>query len=240
MSTSIIQSDLTTYPSKIKDWPESERPRERLLREGAGPLSEAQLLAILLRTGTRQKTAQALAMELLDRFGGLRGLDAQSVESLCRIKGMGLAKACQLKAALELAKKLTQQNWVKDQRVNSSEEVYQYLRLRLRDLPREEFFVLYLTTRHDILDCESLFKGTLTESLVSPRDIVHGALQHGAAALILAHNHPSGDPLPSEEDKNVTRKITQACSYFDLRVLDHLIISREKYFSFADAGMMQK
>jgi DNA repair protein RadC len=231
---------MTPYPSRIKDWPESERPRERLLREGATPLSEAQLIAILLRTGTRRKTAQALAMELLDRFGGLRGLDGQSIEALCTINGMGLAKACQLKAALELAKKLTQQTWARDQRINSSEEVYQYLRLRLRDLPREEFFVLYLTTRHDILDCTSLFKGTLTESLVSPRDIVHGALQRGAAAMILAHNHPSGDPQPSEEDRQVTRKIGGACAYFDLRLIDHLIVGRDGYFSFADAGLPLK
>jgi len=231
---------MSPFPTKIKDWPLSERPRERLLREGAGPLSEAQLIAILLRTGTRQKSAQALALELLDRFGGLRGLDAQSVGSLCQVSGMGVAKACQLKAALELAKKLTQQVWAKEQRIHNSEEVYQYLRLRLRDLPREEFFVLYLTTRHDILDCESLFKGTLTESLVSPRDIVHGALQRGAAALILAHNHPSGDPQPSDEDRNVTRKIAHACAYFDLRLLDHLIIGREQFYSFADAGLMPK
>ncbi|HNW61127.1 MAG TPA: DNA repair protein RadC [bacterium] len=227
------------YPNRITDWPEEERPRERLLHYGPDALSEAELLAIILHTGAGKTTVVDLARQLITRFNGLRGLDAAPVASLQEIKGMGDAKACQIKAALELAKRFSQQRWTRQEvRVQSSEDVYQYLHLRLRDLKREVFQVLFLTTRHDIIADRILFEGSLTESVVSPREVIATALQHAAAAVILVHNHPSGDPHPSTEDKRVTDKIILACRPFDLAVLDHLIIGRDTYFSFADQGLI--
>ncbi len=229
---------MAPYSNTIKDWPEGERPRERLVKYGPESLSEAQLLAILLRTGSRRQTAFSLALELLDKYKNVRGLSTVPLETLCKIKGVGIAKACQIKAALELGKRLIQHKYQLEDRVHCAEEVYQYLRLRLRDLTREEFSVLFLTARHDIINMQTIYKGTLTESLVSPRDIVFSALQYAAAAIILAHNHPSGDPSPSPEDKKVTQKIVRACNYFDLKVLDHIIVSRDSYFSFAEQGLL--
>ncbi len=230
---------MSDYPNRITDWPEEERPRERLLRCGADALSEAELLAILLRVGAGKTTAVDLARQLISRFNGLRGLDAAPAAALQEVKGMGHAKACQIKAALELAKRFSQQRWNRQEvRIQSSEDVYRYLHLRLRDLSREVFQVLFLTTRHDIIADKILFEGSLTESVVSPREIISTALQHAAAAVILAHNHPSGDPHPSAEDKKVTEKIVLACRPFDLSVLDHLIIGRDAYFSFADEGLI--
>ena len=225
-------------PNRITDWPESERPRERMLGHGADALSEAELLAILLRTGSGKRTAVDLARHLLTTYGGLRGLDQIAIQDLQGVHGIGTAKACQLKAALELAKRFGQQKWLQPERIHCSEEVYQFLKLRLRDLSREVFRVLYLTTRHDILADKVLFEGSLTESVVSTREIVMAALQHAAAAIILVHNHPSGDPHPSPEDKKVTDKIIHACRHFDIRVLDHIIISRDSFFSFADQGLL--
>jgi len=230
---------MAEYPNRITDWPEEERPRERLLRHGPDALSEAELLAIILRVGAGKTTAVDLARRLISEFDGLRGLDAASVASIRQIKGMGDAKACQVKAALELAKRFSQQKSNRQEvRVQNSGEVYNYLHLRLRDLSREVFQVLFLTTRHDIVADKILFEGSLTESVVSPREIITEALHHAAAALILVHNHPSGDPHPSIEDKKVTDKIIQACRPFDLAVLDHLIIGRDSYYSFADQGLI--
>jgi len=233
------EKPMSDYPNRITDWPEEERPRERLLHCGPDALSEAELLAIILRVGAGRTTAVDLARQLISRFNGLRGLDAAPVAALREVKGMGDAKACQIKAALELAKRFSQQRWNRQEvRVQNSEEVYRYLHLRLRDLSREVFQVLFLTTRHDIITDRILFEGSLTESVVSPREIIAAALQDAAAAVILVHNHPSGDPHPSSEDKKVTEKIILACRPFDLTVLDHLIIGRDSYFSFADQGLI--
>lgn len=226
------------YTSRIKDWPETERPRERLLHYGADVLSDAELLGIILRTGNKKVSAMDLARSLLHKFDGLRGLDTQSINVLCNEYGMGLAKAAQVKAALELAKRLVQQQWSHKQKLNTSEDAYHYLRLRLRDLSREEFRVVFLTSRNEVIADKTLFEGSLRESVVSPREIIIGALQLSAAAVIIFHNHPSGDPNPSREDKLVTDKITKACRYADINVLDHLIIGRDTYFSFADEGIM--
>lgn len=228
------------YSTKIRDWPEHERPRERLLHQGPDALSEAELLAILLRTGNGKQTALGLARHLLNQFEGLRGLDSVTIEELEEINGIGLAKAAQIKAAIELAKRLAQQKWRMQDKIASSEDVYNLVHLRMRDLKREEFRVLYLTTRNEVLTEKKLFEGSLTESVVSPREIIITAIQQAAASVILLHNHPSGHPNPSNDDKLVTNKILNACKYVDIAVLDHVIIGRDSYFSFADQGLINK
>lgn len=228
------------YSTKIPDWPEDERPRERLLKHGTDALSEAELLAIVLRTGDGKSSAVDLARHVLNQYDGLRGVDAQSIEELLSIKGIGLAKAAQIKAALELAKRLVAQKWRVQDRITKSEDIYHLLHLRMRDLSQEEFRVLFLTGRHELITEKKLFEGTLMESVVSPREIILTAVQNSAAAIVLLHNHPSGDPSPSVQDKLVTEKIIKACEYVDIHVLDHVIIGKDSYFSFADKGLIDK
>lgn len=223
---------------KITAWPADERPRERLLQQGAEALSDAELLAILLRTGDTNHTALDLARKLLQDYGSIRGLDRQSAESLKNVKGIGPAKACQIKAALELTKRLVQEKWKKTERIHCSDDAFHYVRLRMRDLSREVFRVLFLTTRHDIIEDQELFTGSLSESVVSSREIILHAVRCSAAAIILVHNHPSGDAGPSPEDKQVTHKIIEACRFVDIQVLDHIVIGRDSYFSFADEGIL--
>ncbi|MDZ7314918.1 MAG: DNA repair protein RadC [candidate division KSB1 bacterium] len=226
--------------SRIKDWPEHERPRERLMKYGAESLSEAELLGIILRVGNPKESAMELARRLLIEYGGLRGIDQSQIGELCRTKGVGLAKAAQIKAALELAKRLVQQKWDGKAVLNSAEAVYQYIHLRMRDLKREEFHVLFLTARNELIDEKTLFEGSLMESVVSPREIIRTAVQLAAASVILLHNHPSGNPSPSEEDRRATEKISKACRYADISVLDHIIIGKDSFFSFADHGLLPR
>ncbi|MBN1540984.1 DNA repair protein RadC [candidate division KSB1 bacterium] len=223
---------------RISDWPEDERPRERLLKYGADTLADAELLAILLRTGNRESTAVDLARQLLRRAGGLRGLDRQSPADLAEERGIGPAKAALIKAALEIGKRIVQQSWNSRDRIRSSEEAYRYIHLRLRDLSREEFRVLFLTGRNELIGEKVLFTGSLHQSVVSPREIILHSLQNTAASIILFHNHPSGDPSPSAEDRLITQKICTACRYCDISVLDHIIVGKDTYFSFADQGLM--
>ncbi len=227
------------YTSKIKDWPEEERPRERLQKNGPASLSDAELLAIILRTGSGQLTAVELARQILAKYHGLRGLDCCRLSVLCDIKGIGLAKAAQIKAALEISKRVAGQKWQERPRIENSDDVYQLMNQRLRDLGREAFCVVYLTLRMDVIGDKTLFLGGLTESVVDAREIILEALQQSAASIILLHNHPSGDPNPSTEDKKVTQKIADACRLFDITVLDHIIIGKNKYFSFADEGLIK-
>ncbi len=227
------------YSIKIPEWPADERPRERLLQYGAEHLSDAELLAILLRTGSSQGTSVDLARYLLGEYNGIRGIDQQPAQVLCQVNGIGEAKAAQIKAAFELAKRLVQQKSDVCNQVRCAEDVHRLVYLRMRDLGREEFRVLYLTRKNDVIADKVLFEGSLAESVVSPREIILSAVQLSAASVILLHNHPSGDPGPSQEDKNVTRKIVQACKYIDLAVLDHIIIGKESYFSFADEGLLE-
>ena len=227
-----------TYNTKIPDWPEDERPRERMLNHGPEALSEAELLGILLRTGDGKNTSVDLARLLLKKFDGLRGLDQKPVNVLCEVKGIGLAKACQLKAALEIAKRLVQQQSRVRDRISSSEDIYKLVHLRMRDLGREEFRVVFLSRRNEIIADKVLFEGSLAESVASPREIILNAVQLSAANVILLHNHPSGNPNPSNEDKNITQKIVKACKYVEISVLDHLIIGKDSYFSFADHGLI--
>jgi DNA repair protein RadC len=226
-----------TY-SKIRDWPEHERPRERLAQYGPEALSEVELLAIILRTGNGKQSAIELARYLLNEFDGIRGLDTKSIEELKNVHGIGTAKAAQIKSALEFAKRLAQQKWRKLDRIQSSNDVYNLVHLRMQDLKREEFRTLFLTSRNEVIADKKLFEGSLTESIVSPREIILTAVQQAAVSVILLHNHPSGHPLPSNEDKLVTKKISMACRYVDIAVLDHIIIGKDSYYSFADQGLL--
>lgn len=228
---------MATY-SKIRDWPEHERPRERLLQYGTEALSEAELLAIILRTGNGKQSAIELARYLLKEFDGLRGLDTKSIEELQGVYGIGLAKAAQIKASIEFAKRLAQQKWRALDKIQTSRDVYNLVHLRMQDLKREEFRTLFLTSRNEVITEKKLFEGSLTESVVSPREIILIAIQQAAVSVILLHNHPSGHPSPSKEDKLVTEKISMACQYVDIAVLDHIIIGKDSYYSFADKGLL--
>ncbi|MGQ9561252.1 MAG: RadC family protein [Candidatus Oleimicrobiaceae bacterium] len=229
---------MTRYVAKIPEWPEEERPRERLLAHGPERLADAELLAIILRTGSGPATALDLARHLLQECQGFRGLDARSPAELCQEMGIGPAKAAQIKAALEIGKRLYREHSRVRDRVASSADVYEVVRGYMRDLPREVFKVLFLTTRNRLLAEKTIFEGSLTESVVSPREVVHEALSRQAAAVIFVHNHPSGDPSPSQEDRNITKLLKDACQVVGITVLDHLIVGKDSYFSFADEGLL--
>ncbi|MCI0511607.1 DNA repair protein RadC [candidate division KSB1 bacterium] len=231
---------MSRYDSRISDWPEADRPRERLMKIGAENLSDAELLAIILRTGTRKTTAIDLARQLLKKFENFRGIDRKSVPELCEIAGVGQTKAVMLKAALEIGKRFSLERGDDAPKISSSEEIYEMLRLHLRDLDREVFKIILLTTRNQIILEKTLFEGSIAESLVSPREIIKESLNYGAAGIIFVHNHPSGDPAPSSEDKKLTSRLKMACEVIGIRVLDHLIIGKDTYYSFADAGALSK
>jgi len=223
---------------KIPEWPEEERPRERLITHGPERLSDAELLAILLRVGGKDDTAIDLARRLINEFSGFRGLDSRSVAELCQVNGIGPAKAAQIKAALEIAKRLFRETIHLEDKVQSSEDVYHLVRPYLRDLTREVFRVVFLTSRNRVIGEKSLFEGSLTESMVSPREVIKEAVNRGAASIVFIHNHPSGDPSPSEEDRRMTARLKQACEVVGITVLDHIIVGRDRYFSFADEGIL--
>ncbi|MBN1351273.1 DNA repair protein RadC [candidate division KSB1 bacterium] len=229
---------MARYASKITDWPEDDRPRERLIRLGADKLSDVEILAILLRTGGVEDTAIDLARYALKKFKGWRGLDQCTIPELCEINGVGPAKAAMLKAALEIGKRLFIEKSGVTQRITSSEDVYHLMKPHLRDSAREVFRILLLNSRNHLILDKTVFEGSLTESLVSPREIVKDAVNNSAASVIFVHNHPSGDPKPSNEDKQVTARLRMACDLVGIKVVDHLIIGKDSYFSFSDSGLL--
>jgi DNA repair protein RadC len=222
----------------IKDWPESERPRERLLAHGPQALTDAELLAIFLRTGVAGASALDLARELLRRFEGLTGLIAANLEDFSQTKGLGAAKYVQLQAALELARRAIDEGLRRDTVLNSPQRVRQYLQLQLARREHEVFAVLYLDSQNRLLKCEELFRGTLTQTSVHPREVVKQALRHNAAGVILAHNHPSGVAEPSRADELLTRALKDALALVEVRVLDHLIVAGNATVSFAERGLL--
>jgi DNA repair protein RadC len=227
---------------KIRELPASERPRERLSRLGAGALSNAELIAILLRTGVRGANAVDLAHQLLDRFKSLNGLSRCNVAELAVIKGIGPAKAVQLAAAFGLAARTAQEN-IAHQRVDTPQIVCDLLGPDLRLLRKESLRILLLDTRYQLIRQEEISLGTMNESLAHPREIFRPALVHSAYAVIVAHNHPSGDPTPSEADHRLTRRLAEAASLLQITLLDHIIIGspqpgRAAYFSFKEAGVL--
>jgi DNA repair protein RadC len=223
----------------MRHWPEMERPRERLLREGAEALSDAQLLAILLRIGRRQSSALHVAMEVLARVDGLMGLAHRGIEDLCQVPGIGPAKAAQLRAAIELGKRALATPLSTGTKIGSSADLYRHYHPRLRDLRHEVFKAVLLDAKHAILRDVTVSEGSLTLSIVHPREVFSLAVRESAAAVIFLHNHPSGDPQPSPEDRALTTRLVAAGNLLGIPVLDHLIIGDGRYVSFADRGWLQ-
>jgi DNA repair protein RadC len=223
----------------ITDWPESERPRERLLKLGASALSDAELLAIFLRVGVRGASAVDLARTLLGHFGSLSRLFSASASEFASIPGMGSAKYSQLQAVVELARRALREEMAAGDALSSPRAVRDYLRLTLGSLPHEVFMVLLLDAQNRLIAAEELFRGTLTQTSVHPREVVKLALSHNAAGAVLAHNHPSGVAEPSRADEALTQALRQALALVDVKLLDHFIIAgAADPLSFAEQGLL--
>lgn len=222
----------------ITDWPRNERPREKLLSQGPAALSDAELLAIFLRTGMVGKTAVDVGRELLGRFGGLRGLFLASAEAVCEAPGLGHAKYAQLQAALEMGRRFLAERLKRGAALNSTLDTRHYLEAALRDRPYEVFCCLFLDNRHRILAFEELFRGTLNGTAVYPREIIRRVIAHNAAAVILVHNHPSGVAEPSRADELLTSRLREALALVDVRLLDHLVVGDGEMTSFSERGLL--
>ena len=222
----------------ITDWPADERPREKLLAKGAEALSDAELLAIFLRVGVAGKSAVDLARDLMAGFGSLNGIFSASRAALTAVHGMGDSKYVQLQAIFEMARRALQEEMRQRDALTSPQAVRDYLCLKLGGLPREVFVVLFLDAQHRVLAQEELFAGTLTQTSVYPREVVTRALHYNAAAVILAHNHPSGVAEPSHADAQLTSALKQALGLVDVRVLDHFVVAGNVAISFAERGLL--
>jgi len=223
----------------LKDLPPDARPREKLIARGPGALSDAELLALLLRTGLAGKSVLQLAQELLQRFGGLRGLLNARLDELQQVKGLGgPAKRAELAAVLELARRTLAEQLRAREVFESPGAVKDYLQLHLADKAHEVFAVLFLDSQHRLIAMEELFRGTLTQTSVYPREVVLHALRHQAAALVLAHNHPSGSVQPSRADEALTQTLRAALALVDVRVLDHVIVGPGQALSMAEKGLL--
>lgn len=224
--------------TSINHWPARERPRERLLEQGSGALADAELLAVLLGTGSRGRDAVSLARDLLAEFGSVGALLAATPERALGIAGVGTAKYCQIKAAGELARRALHEDLVRSDALSDPRQAADYLKSRLAHRPREVFAVLFLDTRHRVIAFEEMFYGTLDGASVHPREVVRRALALSAAAVIVAHNHPSGVAEPSTADRHLTRQLTQALALVDIRLLDHFIVGDGEPASLAQLGML--
>ena len=226
----------------MKDLPASERPREKLMNHGAEALSNAELLAILLRTGTQEESVMRLAERILIEAGedGLGGLAHSSIESLMKRKGVGEAKAITIAAALELGKRVAIGNSKKRVIIRSSDDIANYTMPRLRYCDREHFYAILLNTKNHIIASPLISIGTLSESLVHPRELFKEAINHSSSSIILVHNHPSGDPSPSREDIMMTRRIIEGGRLLDIQILDHVIIGDNTYISLREQGYFDR
>ncbi|MBE0597956.1 MAG: DNA repair protein RadC [Desulfuromonadales bacterium] len=225
---------------RIKDWPEAERPREKLLRQGAEVLSDAELLALVLRTGDGASGMSALdhARLLLKRFGSWRALAQASAAELCQVKGIGPAKAAELKAVFQIARRFGSAPLRPGERFTSSVEVFRHYHEQLRDHKKEVFFALLLDSKNRVLREVRISEGSLSASIVHPREVFGPVVRESAAAVLFIHNHPSGDPTPSREDLELTSRLREAGELMGVRVLDHIIIGSGDYVSFVDRGLM--
>lgn len=222
----------------IKDWPAEERPREKLLQRGSEALTDAELLAIFLRTGTPGKSAVDLARELLTDFGSLQALLDADLSRFCQANGLGSAKYAQLQAVLEMARRHFKEILRRGNALTSPDITRAYLSAHLRGYSYEVFACLFLDNQHRVIKLDELFRGTIDSASVYPREVAKQALHHNAAAVIFAHNHPSGISEPSQADRQITEKLKQALALFDIRVLDHFIIGDGQPYSFAEHGLL--
>ncbi|CAH0119130.1 hypothetical protein PAE9249_01627 [Paenibacillus sp. CECT 9249] len=222
----------------LRDLPREERPRERLMQYGASSLSNAELLAILLRTGTRRESAVHMAQRMLRQIGGLRNLVDISIEEMTEMKGMGLAKAIQLKAGIELGRRLAQSRLNETITIRKPQDAADLLSEQMRYLQKEHFVCLFLNTKNHLIAQETLSMGSLNASIVHPREIFRAAIKCSSASVICAHNHPSGDPTPSAEDIGLTRRLVEAGEIIGIDVLDHLIIGDGSFISLKEQGLM--
>ncbi len=225
------------YTTMIKDMPEKMRPREKLLAQGESTLNEHELLAIILGNGTRDTSALELANRLLNTYKGLRRLQEASLEELISEKGIGLAKAASIKAALEMGRRIALNMEIRNF-IKSPEDVKQMLMHEMRDYDREHFVVLYLDRKGGLIVKENVSVGGLHSSIVHPREVFKTAVRRSAASIILAHNHPSGDPAPSREDIDITRRLMEAGQIMGIEILDHVIIGENKYCSLKEKGLI--
>ena len=222
----------------IKDWPENERPREKLLSAGAAVLSDAELLAIFLRSGIKGRTVLDLSRDLLLRFGSLTRILTATPEQFCSQDGLGLAKYAQLQAMLELSQRHLREQLEDRDVLTSSELTRQYLRARLGKYEHEVFACLFLDNQHRVVNLEELFSGTIDGAAVYPREVVKRCLHNNAAAVIFAHNHPSGIAEPSQADVSITQRLKIALNTIDVRVLDHIVVGGRDVVSFAERGLL--
>ncbi|MGO0309440.1 RadC family protein [Endozoicomonas acroporae] len=213
-------------------------PREKILAMGPSALTEAELLALLLRTGCQGMNVMELASHLLEQFGGLEKLLTTRHQHLMSVKGLGPAKATQLSATLELCRRVLREKVANSDVISSPESTREYLQLHFQGLQREQFACLFLDTRHRVITLETLFQGTLNTATVHPREVVKQALALNAASLILCHNHPSGDPEPSQADIRITQRLKEALQLVDIQVLDHMIVGQGKILSMAERGLV--
>lgn len=222
----------------IRDVHAADRPRERLIRSGAGSLSNQELVAILLRTGTQQESVLQLANTLLNTFSQLQDLRESTVEELTQIKGIGEAKAVQLLAAAELGKRLYRTEPRERYKIRSPEDAANYVMTDLTALTQEHFVAIFLNVKNEVLHKQTIFIGSLNSSIVHPRDVFREAFKRSAASMIIFHNHPSGDTTPSREDIEVTKRLVDAGAIMGIDVLDHIIIGDQKFLSLKDKGYM--
>ncbi len=230
--------DGITYPRSIKEWPEDDRPRERLLKYGSGSLSDAELLAIILRTGTRDRSALDFAKAMISTYGDFRSMDMLSVGQLRRMKGIGTAKAAQVMAALEIAKRYHSKPFRPGAQFTNSKIVYDHFCESMRSKKKEAFIAVLLDSKNRKLREIRISEGSLTSSVVHPREVFNPVVKDSAAAVLFVHNHPSGDPNPSREDVELTKRLREVGDLLGVRVLDHIIIGDGRYLSFADEGIL--
>lgn len=226
------------YRPTMKDLPEDIRPRERLLKEGPEALSDTELLAIILRTGSREATALDLASLIMSRFKSLRMILEAAVEELCEIKGVGPAKASQVKVALELARRTSKYSDLPRPVIKTPDDAANLVMEEMRHFDREHFRAILLNTKNQVIGTDKVSVGTLNSSAVHPRELFRNAIKRGAASVILVHNHPSGDPAPSREDMDITRRVKEVGNIIGIEVLDHIIIGDNKFTSLKANGLV--
>ena len=225
------------YHTRIRELPSDERPRERLIAYGADALSISELLAVLLRTGTEQNSALGLAEVLLHRFENIRGVAHATIEEMAEVHGIGPAKAAQIKAAIEFGRRLISASPEERTKIRSPRDVYNLLGPNLRDEKREHFVALLLDTKNGVMRSKTVSVGDLSSSIVHPREVFVEAIRHGSASLIVAHNHPSGDPAPSPEDIAVTRRLAEAGELLGIELLDHIVLGDDRWVSLKERGL---